>query len=262
MLGKLTKYEYKATYKLYLILYAIVLVLAGLTRLIYAFDIEDNIVLNVLTGLFTASIVIGCIGLYFVALIFTLYRFYKNLFTDEGYLMFTLPVTPMKIIISKIIVGMTWVLLSILVIIGAGAILLVNTSALDMMQDIWALFGDNLFDYLFDGQVILFVMYLVNYAVGIFQTVCFIYLAVAFGQVMIPRHKVAGSILAYLIITIASSIISTLFTYLYYAITHTDMTVSIVPSSFYTLSTIFNLALAITSIAIVNNICKKHLNLA
>ena len=113
MLKKLLKYEYRATYKLYLILYMIVIGLAFINRLLYALDFSNNVVLNVLSRMFTLTIVLSCAGLYFATLIFILFRFYKNLFTDEGYLMFTLPVSTLKLIISKIIVGMTWMLGSI-----------------------------------------------------------------------------------------------------------------------------------------------------
>ena len=40
------------------------------------------------------------------------YRFYKNLMTDEGYLMFTLPVSRSQLIWSKLIVSMAWGILS------------------------------------------------------------------------------------------------------------------------------------------------------
>lgn len=261
MLKKLLKYEYRATYKLYLILYLIVLALAGVIRLLTSLNF-DNIILNVTIGMFTVTIVLSCIGLYFATLIFTLYRFYKNLFTDEGYLMFTLPVTPMKLIVSKIIVGMTWVLSSILIIITAAVIMLIGTDTMDTLKYIWNIFGSGLYEMLFDGKIWQVILYGINYFIGIFSTVCFIYLAVAFGQLMMPRHKVGGSILAYFIISICSGILSTVVTLLYYAIAGIDFDSTYLPNSYYGVTSILTLALSLVSIYLINNICKKHLNLS
>lgn len=41
-----------------------------------------------------------------ITLIFILMRYYKNFFTDEGYLTFTLPVTPHELLWTKLISGM------------------------------------------------------------------------------------------------------------------------------------------------------------
>ncbi len=262
MLKKLLKYEYRATYKLYLILYLIVIGLAFINRLLYALDFSRNVVLSVLSGMFTVTIVLSCIGLYFATLIFILFRFYKNLFTDEGYLMFTLPVSPLKLIISKIIVGMTWIIGSMVVIGASVAIMLFNTSTLDTLKELWNLMGYNIFDLLFDGEILQFVIFIVNYIVGVLSTICFIYLAVAFGQVMMPRHKIAGSILSYFIITIINSILSSIISLIYYKITDYDLAASQLPSSFYGLSALLNIGFVLVSIALVNKICKNHLNLS
>ncbi len=262
MLGKLLKYEYKATYKLYIILYIIVLALAVINRILNAIDFSKNVVLGVLSGTFMVTIVLSCIGLYFATLIFVLFRFYKNLFTDEGYLMFTLPVSPMSLIISKIIVGMTWILSSVLIIITAVAIMLFNTPTMDTLEVVWDFFGKGLMDFLFNGQILQLIIYIINYVIGIFSTVCFIYLAVAFGQVIMPRHKIAGSILAYFIISMISSIISSIISVGYYMITKYDLASDNLPSSFYGLSSLINLGFAVVCIYLINNICKKHLNLS
>ena len=43
-----------------------------------------------------------------VVSIYIAVRFYKNLYTDEGYLMHTLPVTPRQLLVSKLTVGSLW----------------------------------------------------------------------------------------------------------------------------------------------------------
>ncbi len=262
MLKKLLKYDYGATYKLYLVLYVILLALALINRILFEIELSDNVVLVSISRMFLITTVLSCIGLYFATLIFTLFRFYKNLFTDEGYLMFTLPVSPLKLIISKIIVGMTWVLSSFLIIAGAIAIMLYNTSTMEDIKDIWNLVGDGVMQLMFNGQFLQFILYMIKYIIGVFSTVCFIYLAVAFGQMIMPRHKIAGSILSYFIISIASSTISGIISIFYYAVLRIDLNTSHVPSSYYGLTSFLSLVFAVLSIFLINNICKKHLNLS
>ena len=47
-----------------------------------------------------------------LTLVLMVYRFYKNLMTDEGYLMFTLPVSRSQLIWSKLMVALAWGVLS------------------------------------------------------------------------------------------------------------------------------------------------------
>lgn len=262
MLGKLLKYEYRATYKLYLVLYAIVLVLAGILRLLTSLDLSHNVILSSLTVMFTITVVLSLAGLYFVTLIFVMFRFYKHMFSDEGYLTFTLPVTTFQLIISKIIVGMTWVIGCFLVLAGSVAIILYGTETMDSIEIIWNAFGSSVFDLLFQGEILQVIYYIMNSVISVFSTVCFIYLAVAFGQVMMPRHKVAGSILSYLIISIATGVISTIFSIVFYLISGYDLSSPILPDSYYLLTTFLTLGLSVVSLVLVNNICKKHLNLS
>ncbi len=42
-------------------------------------------------------------------------RFHKNLYSNEGYLMFTLPVKPQMLLASKTIVAFSWIIISFIV---------------------------------------------------------------------------------------------------------------------------------------------------
>ena len=90
MLGKLLKYEFKATGRLLTPLYAAILIASfvggfGLDQLVMT-ELASVIFLMVYTGLF--------IALFVMTLILIIQRFNHNLLKEEGYLMFTLPVTP------------------------------------------------------------------------------------------------------------------------------------------------------------------------
>ncbi|MEG1477897.1 MAG: hypothetical protein RSC20_00065 [Clostridiales bacterium] len=105
MLGKLLKYEFKATGRVLVPIYILML----LAALVGGFTFGPNagtfsmIIIMIFAGLATASIVL--------TIIITVQRFNNNLLTDEGYLMFTLPVSTTKLILSKLIVAFCWCLI-------------------------------------------------------------------------------------------------------------------------------------------------------
>ena len=114
MLGKLIKYEFKATARIYLPFFVLLVLLTGVNRLFIEIGGAGY------TPQYMKIPSIVTVILYFVALaavfvitmVATIQRFYKNFMTDEGYLMFTLPVTKDRLILSKLIVAVIWNILS------------------------------------------------------------------------------------------------------------------------------------------------------
>lgn len=106
MLGKLLKYEIKATSRTFIPLYIALILVALINNLFMAGDIRFGfgITMMILVGLF--------IALGVLTLVVLIQRFNKNLLGDEGYLMFTLPVKPYQLILSKLIVTVFWTIIS------------------------------------------------------------------------------------------------------------------------------------------------------
>jgi hypothetical protein len=117
MLGKLIKYEWKATARSFIPIYIAILLIALLNRGAHLIEVAAlfNVSMFVMVGMFIALVAI--------TIIVIIQRFHKNLFTDEGYLMFTLPVKATSIILSKLLISLFWGTLSIIVAIGAIFIL-------------------------------------------------------------------------------------------------------------------------------------------
>ena len=84
----------------------ILLGIAGLNRVVQIFENTDSTVYNTV---FTSSIVlyvIAAVICLLLTLIVAIVRFYQGMYTNEGYLSHTLPVTPAQHIFSKMIVSM------------------------------------------------------------------------------------------------------------------------------------------------------------
>lgn len=148
MLGKLIKYEFKATALKFIYLYIGVIILSLITK--FAIIPNKNFNLQATDSSFYVSsndFVTVIFSLTFIVLItlsivFTLtsvhQRFKEHILSDEGYLTFTLPVSVDQLLISKIIVNTIWFIATIFTIILSLIILsfdiITNESFIRLLQ--------------------------------------------------------------------------------------------------------------------------------
>lgn len=120
MYAKLIKHEFRATSRIMLPLYGAVLIMAAMTQAVLVLQnvfTISSLWISIPAGLLFALSILGVVVMVFVGCIVTILRFYKNLLGDEGYLMFTLPVTPAQHITAKLTTGVTWTAISVLLAI-------------------------------------------------------------------------------------------------------------------------------------------------
>lgn len=112
MLRKLLKYDFRANMKIFLFVWPAIIVFALIERLAISADLEGRVavvLISTTTFIFVLAVIAACV----FALIISIYRFYGGLLRDEGYLMFTLPVKPWQLIVSKFITAFVTVLVTI-----------------------------------------------------------------------------------------------------------------------------------------------------
>jgi len=229
MLGKLFKHEFISCSRLMGPSYLIVLVLALLGRFFTWLTtrkfVEDSLnpafikVIYKLADVVTILFVVAFITLVILTVVFMIYRFYKNFFTDQGYLMLTLPTTPSVLVLSKLLNSMVWFLFSLVIALGSIFIALGSSEVLDELKTMWDTFGQVMTtnpDYVSNElgtSVPVFVVELVIFAV-IYATrfMANWYFSVAFGQLLSKNHKILGTVLAYLILEVAAYIFTLVFT--------------------------------------------------
>lgn len=218
MLSKLIKHEFRATAKLLLPVYLIVLV----------FTILDGIVINLhlFKGVFefisvfiTVFYVISLFAVGIVTLLLIIYRFYKNLMTDEGYLMFTLPVKPSSLINSKLIVSAVWSLASCLLIIVSLFLVFAPENAATI-RDTFST-AVNSFGSAFGTKGILIIIEAVLIIlISAFYSPLLIYASIALGQ-LLKGHKVIGAFAAYIVLsTVLQIVMTTIFALLGFAVSN------------------------------------------
>lgn len=211
MLGKLIAYEVRGVWKPALIILVIMAVagVAGSMSLATVDTLTDNYSyssssvttdLSVVLTLFTlfAGFIVwaGVVGLFIVAVV----RFYRTMFTDEGYLTLTLPVSTAALVMAKYLAGF--------VIMAAGTALAIilysmmlapltsdyglsaSTTILAMLSGSFGFFDDQAPAAVAAGAV--------NAIVGIGYQLGLAYLALTMGAWLAKRHKVAAAVGIYL----------------------------------------------------------------
>lgn len=132
MVKKLYKHEFLAWLRVLPIVYIITLSVAAVHRIIQFFE-NDTVYYGIISGSAIFVYVIALLACAFTPIIFGITRFYKNLFTGEGYLTFTLPVTPGNHLWVKALTAVAFGILSTLV----GLLSVVIITAGDVLVEIW-----------------------------------------------------------------------------------------------------------------------------
>lgn len=115
MVKKLFKYELKHYLGTVLLLEFVVMLVAFFTRIITLFE-SDTVMYTIISVSSVVFLAIAILASFIITEILIVVRFYKNLFSSEGYLSFTLPVTESQHIFVKLTSA---ILMNITVLCGA-----------------------------------------------------------------------------------------------------------------------------------------------
>ena len=204
MLRKLLKHEFRATGRIMLPLYLILLATAiganFSTRGLLETDLK---VLDLLGGLLVMAFAVAIIAVCVMSMVVMVQRFYKNLLQDEGYVMMTLPVSVHQQVWSKLIVSAVWFALTLVVVCLACLIMAFDV---ELVQQIAAGFRElfqeiyrNLSTYYAINGTAIVAEFLVLCFVGCCAMCLQFYAALAIGH-SFPNHKMAWSVLWFFLI--------------------------------------------------------------
>lgn len=196
MLRKLLKHEFRATARIMLPMYLILLVTALGSNLAGRGMIGRSEILNILGVLIVMAFGFAICGVLLMSFVLMIQRFYKNLLQDEGYLMFTLPVSVHQHIWSKVIVSSVWFIATVLAVIAAGLIVAFQGGFLRELLDFLRYFFEGL-QKLKINEALNGTVYLVEFAVLMFLSLAAFslqfYAALAAGHSR-ANHKMAWSV--------------------------------------------------------------------
>lgn len=230
MLGKLIKHEWKSTWKIGTIL---MICLAALTfvsclalRMPFLYGTmsgESGLSFGILDMMGIFTLVVYMLSLMCVTYGLMIYlgiHFYKSMYTDEGYLTHTLPVTHHQLLISKTLVGAIWMVLMNLVLVLSIVVLAVtaicmymNATPADVMRvfgevigEGWAVLPEEI-----KGKAILFlVMLVILIFVSPFCSMLMLFGSITLGQ-LFTKHRGIMAIVCYLGVSFVYGILSSVF---------------------------------------------------
>lgn len=276
MLMKLWKYDMKFSYRImvfiYIIAIALSVFLSGTVLLSQKIEyVSIFSVISLLPYMFSL-LAVSLSGMLILAI-----RVYKNLYTDEGYLTFTLPVTTAQLIWSKVLLYAFWQVASIFVFILSIALPLVTVAYLQGVGGDIAGIIELAVDYLgfmartvwgLDAQkIVIFVaVIVVNYVVLLISTPVSIIFSFSIGQ-LANRYRLLITFIVYYAYNIVMNTVISIIESLFFVgnnllVPETslgfDMTSLISVSA---ISLVIDIVITILIFIISHNIMSKKLNL-
>ncbi len=209
MLGKLLKYDFRAMWKQFSMIWLAALVIALINRFTLPFNRQGGLgTENELLAVITISVFIGVMcAMFVVAMVFVLTRFYRGLLGDEGYLMHTLPVKTWQLVFSKLVCAVVVTVVNVLV----------SFLAMFLMMPInWIeVFDMELWKRLVQGMLRQpdALLYLAEFfllcVVALSLMVTMVYLSMAIGH-LFHRRRVLMSVVAFFALDIAGNLVISL----------------------------------------------------
>lgn len=262
MLGKLIKYDLKFSAKIFILLHVIFLLACAAGRIIFMdrldFSAPVDTLIAPITIVFTLDIFLSTVIALCTSLLIT-FRFYRNLFSREGYLNWTLPVSGIQHLWAKIISGYLLAVIDTIVIFAGILILATGRNVMEAYRviapEMTEVLGMPLSSFMF--YIFIFSI------IGCISTVLMIYFSVCVGQ-LFPSHRVLWAIAVYFItgfvIQIITFVIMAAFGLFNYYGTSTD---TITDNMIYMLipTTVFTVILTVVQYIVVHYIMKRKINL-
>ncbi len=210
MVKKLLKHEFTYYFRTFSLFLPIVLVIGVMTKVFRCFD-NGNIINDIAIFSSSVMLVMACVALLVLSTVISIIRFYKNMYSAEGYLTFTLPVTTTEHIFVKLFVSTVCQIICLLTVIAAGAIALSGEALTDFF---------NFMSQLVDGaRLTLGAANLIGFVAEVLlllllsaiSTTLLYYACITVGQTA-KKNRILLAIGAYFIYYMATQTISTVLT--------------------------------------------------
>ena len=210
MLAKLLKYEMKASARTLIPLYIGTLVVAAVCSIQMALFVSESDgfmmhigsfqIDNMLTGIFFLMFFALCISITVLTIMTVIQRFNASLIGDEGYLMFTLPVTHTQLLGSKFIGAMLWSVIGIIVMFLSSFMIsasgfIMNVDAI-YWQDLWRQLS-----YIIQETVQPMLITIIYGFFSLAATILLIYLSIMIAQTeKLNNHRVAAAVILFFLL--------------------------------------------------------------
>lgn len=222
MLGKLLKHDFRSSGKVLFPLNLLLVIVTVIGSVLLGTKLLQRTEMVPLAITLLITYILMLVAISVITSIFLIVSYYRNMFSSQGYLTFTLPASPWMIYNSKMIVGFFWVGINSILTLVSAIILIVAACG---FKNMFSLLSDVFVSDLVIGSGTGAVSYptslltMIGYTpvqfillmLAMFLVSCFYSMAMGYGSVTIgqlyAKHKVLGAVLAYVVIYYFSQII-------------------------------------------------------
>lgn len=198
MLGKLLKYEFKNTSKVMFLLYGLVgmTTLLGMITMYLSYGSSfpskfGNLLSKTIFSLYGFS----AFAVFTLSIVYLCVHFYKTMYSDQGYLTHTLPVSLLATLHTKLGVSIVWACGSVLLIFVSALLLLIagthgeavtalDAAAFAELDEVFAMLGFKFVPFLF---VLFFIL-----ATMSLSLMMLVFASLSIGQ-LFTQHRIAVS---------------------------------------------------------------------
>ncbi|MBQ6998122.1 MAG: hypothetical protein IJO72_06000 [Oscillospiraceae bacterium] len=209
MVKKLFKHEYLSYVRVMSIVYVILLTMAAANRIIQLFE-ADTVAYKIVSVFSFITYGVSVAAAFGFSFVLGILRFYRNLFTAEGYLTFTLPVTPSQHICVKAIAAVSMNILTFVVVLLSGCIV----TAGEVLKELW-LAADyllkNLYELVGSHMITVGLEYVLLLLLACFSGVGLYYTFIAIGQ-LFKKNRILAAVGAYFAYYVLTQIVTTVIT--------------------------------------------------
>lgn len=220
MVKKLYKHEFLAWLRVMPLIFGILLAVAGVNRVIQFFESDATYytIINVSGIIMYVIALLVCLA---APIVFGVTRYYKNLFTGEGYLTFTLPVSTTQHLWTKTLTALCFSVASLLVALLSVVII----TAGDMFNEL-CLAGSYILRHIPEEISGHFIGWVAEFIVLLLAAFLYSHLmfscCVSVGQ-LFRKNRVLASVGAYFAYYIITQVFGTIFIILMVALENTQL---------------------------------------
>lgn len=201
MLRKVLKYDCRALFRIWWIAAVVTVALAvlgGFAEIVNQNDLRVPEMISTTAGMVMFFAYFCMFGLILLAEVLVFGRFYRNFFTDEGYLTFTLPVKRETLFNSKILAGLA-------LVVASGGVCILSNFIMFLISDFELFQSGEYFEAIAEffaeipedvmGYLVLYSLEaLVLLGLTLLLSVLFLYCCITFGSMIVKKGKLLASI--------------------------------------------------------------------
>ena len=208
MVKKLLKHEFIYYFRTFALFLPIVLVIGVMARVFRLFENFDSVLVDIALFSSFLMLVVACAALIMLSVVVSVVRFYKNMYSAEGYLTFTLPVNNAQHIFVKLLTAICCQAICLLTVVIAATIALSG----EPLKEILLVLAAGLSEFCEEIGPVNYIAFIFDIIVIVLLSVVgnmlLYYACITVGQ-MAKKNRILMAVGAYFVYYVATQVIST-----------------------------------------------------